>query len=91
MNRSIVTRACVEEFAPSLEKETAKLLAGVTADPVLWLSLFESELSSATVSGFLISTPQRLIDILGGGFVEQDYHPLYHSSSGVLFRPFSCR
>ena len=32
-NRSMGTRAYVEKFAPLLEKETVKLLVGVTADP----------------------------------------------------------
>ena len=33
MNRSIGTRASVEKYAPLLERETAKLVARVTADP----------------------------------------------------------
>ena len=33
MNRSIGTRASVEKYAPLLEKETARLVARVTADP----------------------------------------------------------
>ena len=33
MNRSIGTRASVEKYAPLLEKETAKLVARVMADP----------------------------------------------------------
>ena len=33
MNRSIGTRASVEKYAPLLERETAKLMARVTADP----------------------------------------------------------
>ena len=68
-NRSMGTRACVEKFVSLLEKETVKLLVGVTADPGFWLSIFGSELSSATAHGLLISTPRRL----RGHSVEGEY------------------